>query len=91
MAAAAEKKRQAVEKKKAAELEAEATAAAFARCEVVCACGIIPCPYAKWKRCPMCGPKNGLCKARACVAARKPLLLGYNPAVEGQEGADVAA
>ena len=33
-----------------------------------------------------CGPKNGLCKARACVAARKPLLLGYNPAVGQPEG-----
>ena len=46
--------------------------------------------WAKWKRCPTCGPKSSLCKARACVAARKPLLLGYNPAVEGQEVAEGA-
>ena len=85
-----EKKRQALEKKEAAAHAAEATAAAFARCEVACACGIIPCPYAKWKRCPVCGPKNGLCKVKACVAARKPLLLGFNPAVGAQEGAEAA-
>ena len=40
-----EKKRQALEKKEAAAHAAEATAAAFARCEVACVCGIIPCPY----------------------------------------------
>lgn len=85
-----ERKRQALEKKEAAAQAAEATAAAFARCEVACVCGIIPCPYAKWKRCPTCGPKNGLCKARACAAARKPLLLGYNPAAGVQEGAEGA-
>ena len=44
-------------------------------------------PWAGWKRCPACGPKKGLCKVRACSAARKPLLLGYNPAVDAQEGA----
>ena len=43
--------------------------------------GCSPCPYAKWKRCPECGPKNGLCKVRACEATRKPLLLGYTPPV----------
>jgi hypothetical protein len=86
-AAVKEKQRLALEKKEAAAREAEAAAAAFARCEVMCACGIVPCPYAKWKRCPTCGPKNGLCKVRACVAARKPLLLGYNPAVGVPEGA----
>ena len=46
---------------------------------------------AGWKRCPTCGPKKGLCKVRACKAAREPLMLGYNPAVEGQEGGEVAA
>ena len=86
-----ERKRLALEKKEAAAREAEAAAAAFARCEVACACGIVPCPYAKWKRCPTCGPKNGLCKVRACVAARKPLLLGYNPAVGAPEGAQDGA
>ena len=82
--------------------EAEATAAsernaAFARCELACVCMVTPCPYAKWKRCPECGPKNGLCKVRACVAARKPLLLGYTPPVgllegptEAMEGVDGA-
>ena len=44
-------------------------------------CGVEPCPMAKWKRCPVCGPKSSLCKIRACSAARKPLLLGYSPAV----------
>ena len=48
-------------------------------------CGVIPCPWAKWKRCLNCGPKKGLCKVRECVTARKPLLLGYNPAVGAQE------
>lgn len=66
--------------------EDAAVAAAFARCEVACVCGMVPCPYAKWKRCPACGPNNGLCKARACVAARKPLLLGYNPGEGAQDG-----
>jgi hypothetical protein len=32
-----------------------------------------------------CGPKKSLCKVRACKAAREPLLLGYNPAVDQQE------
>ena len=66
-----EKMRQALERKETVARAAEATAAAFARCEVACACGITPCPTAKWKRCPTCGPKNGLCKIRACVTARK--------------------
>jgi hypothetical protein len=45
----------------------------FALCEKQCACGAPPfeCPYAKWKRCPRCGPKPSLCKVRACVEARK--------------------
>eukprot|EP00966_Prymnesium_polylepis_P111745 2585064-Prymnesium_polylepis.1 len=85
--AAQEAKRLREEKKEAAEREASERAAAFARCEHACVCGVIPCPYTKWKRCPTCGPKNGLCKARACVAARKPLMLGYNPAVGAQEPA----
>ena len=85
--AAAEKKRLAHEKKEAAAAAAVADVAAFERCEHGCACSVVPCPYAKWKRCPACGPKSSLCKARACVAARKPLLLGYNPVVEGQQEA----
>ena len=48
-------------------------------------------PWLGWKRCPTCGPKKGLCKVRACAAARKPLLLGYNPAAEALEGAEGAA
>ena len=79
--AAREKKRLAVEKKEAAASAAAAEVVAFERCEHGCVCGVVPCPYGKWKRCPMCGPKSSMCKARACVAARKPLLLGYNPAV----------
>jgi hypothetical protein len=74
----------------------EERAAAFARCEAACSCGVVPCPWASWKRCPTCGPKKGLCKVRVCVAARKPLLLGYNPAVgtaeaEGEQGELVGA
>jgi hypothetical protein len=86
-----EKKRLALMKKETAAREVEVAAAAFARCEVVCVCGIVPCPYAKWKRCPTCGPKNGLCKVRACAAARNPLLLGYNPVVDAPEGAQEGA
>eukprot|EP00966_Prymnesium_polylepis_P248823 5753127-Prymnesium_polylepis.1 len=81
------KKQKAADEKVAAAAKKAADDAAFAACEVACVCGVIPCPWAKWKRCPKCGPKNGLCKARECVAARKPLLLGFNPAVEAQESA----
>eukprot|EP00966_Prymnesium_polylepis_P077287 1790191-Prymnesium_polylepis.1 len=75
-----EKKRQALERKEAEKKEAEERAAAYARCEAASVCGVVPCPWAGWKRCPACGPKKGLCKVRACAAARKPLMLGYNPA-----------
>ena len=86
VAAAKEKKLQAAEKKEAAAAAASARDAAFALCEVACVCGVTPCPYAKWKRCPVCGPKNGTCKVRGCVAARRPLLLGYTPAQGLLEG-----
>ena len=96
-AAAAAKKEQATQKKEAAAAAASERDAAFVRCEIACACEVTPCPYAKWKRCPACGPKNGLCKVRACVAAREPLLLGYTPPVgllegptEAMEGVDGA-
>ena len=65
------RKEASAEKKAAAERETAERAAAFARCEVACACGVEPCPWEKWKRCPSCGPKLGLCKKRDCVAARK--------------------
>ena len=81
-----EKKRLALEKKESKAKQAEERAAAFALCEAECTCGIVPCPWAKWKRCPMCGPKWGLCKVRVCVTARKPLLLGCNPVVGTLEG-----
>ena len=74
------------EKKEAEAASASERDAAFARCELACVCEVIPCPYAKWKRCPACGPKSSLCKVRVCVAARKPLLLGYMPVVEMLEG-----
>lgn len=83
--AAKEKKRQALEKKQAEQLALEQRAAAFELCEAACTCGVVPCPWTGWKRCPQCGPKKSLCKVRACKAAREPLLLGYNPAVEQQE------
>tara|TARA_B110000046_G_scaffold128325_1_gene134725 strand:+ start:2324 stop:2806 length:483 start_codon:yes stop_codon:yes gene_type:complete len=80
-----EKKRQRLEKKGDEEREAGERIAAFELCEHGCVCGVVPCPYAKRKRCPVCGPNSSVCKVRACVAARKPLLLGYNPVVGGQE------
>lgn len=81
VAAAQEKKRLSAEKQAAAAAEAVQREAAFALCEVVCVCGATPCPWVGWKRCPVCGPKKGLCKVRSCSAARKPLLLGYTQAV----------
>ena len=80
-AAVKAKKLQTAEKKEAEAAAASERDAAFARCELACVCMVTPCPYAKWKRCPACGPKSGLCKVRVCVAARKPLLLGYTPPV----------
>ena len=86
-----EKKRQALEKKDTQQKEAEERAAAFARCEAVCKCGVIPCPWLGFKRCPTCqGIKKGLCKVKACYAARQPLLLGYNPAMGAADGAEGA-
>ena len=82
-----QKKLAALQKKKEASRAAAERDAAFALCEAQCTCGIIPCPWAGWKRCALCGPKKGLCKAKVCVAARQPLLLGYNPATAGAEGA----
>ena len=52
---------------------ARARAAALSMCEFACNCGVIPCPWSGWKRCPnKCGRKRaGLCKVRECVAARR--------------------
>ena len=75
-----EKKQKAEEKKAAAASEKEANIAAFEVCEEVCGCAVVPCPWAKWKRCPQCGPKKGLCKVQGCAAKRKPLLLTMNGA-----------
>ena len=61
----------------AAELEMHAK---FEACEHMCACGIVPCPFAKWVRCPQCGPKKGVCRVKKCVEARQPLMLTYAPA-----------
>ena len=72
---AKEKKQKIEEKKAAAASEKEANIAAFEVCEEECACAVVPCPWAKWKRCPQCGPKKGVCKVQGCVAKRKPLLL----------------
>ena len=86
-AASAKAKKQMAAEKKEAEKDADVKReAAFAVCESVCACGVTPCPWIGWKRCPECGPKKGLCKVRACSAARKPLLLTLTPAVEAVEG-----
>ena len=81
-----ERKRLTLEKKITEEEERADQVAAFERCEAACTCRVVPCPKAAWKRCPMCGPKKGLCKVRACAAARKPLLLGFNPTMEVLEG-----
>ena len=83
-AAAAKRQRIADEKSAAVEKKAEEEKA-FGVCEHGCRCGVVPCPWEKWKRCPKCGPKKGLCRARECAAARQPLLLGYNPALEARE------
>lgn len=85
-AAAKAKKQMAVEKKEAERLADVKREADFAVCESVCTCGVTPCPWIGWKRCPECGPKKGLCKVRACSAARRPLLLTLTPAVEAVEG-----
>ena len=53
--------------------------AGFEACEHACVCPSQPCAWASWKRCPACGPKKGLCKVRACAAARRPLALTYVP------------
>ena len=34
------------------------------------------CDYAKWVRCPTCGPKGGVCRVRACVEACHGPALG---------------
>ena len=55
--------------------------------ELACVCEVTPrarMPSGSGAR--ACGPKSGLCKVRVCVAARKPLLLGYTPAVGLLEG-----
>jgi hypothetical protein len=69
----AQRKQGAADKKAQEESAAADRVKAFEQCELQCACGAPPfaCPFAKWKRCPTCGPKPGLCKVRACVAARK--------------------
>lgn len=69
----AQRKQAAAKKKAQEEGETAVRIKAFERCELGCVCGAPPfaCPFAKWKRCPTCGPKPGLCKVRACVAARK--------------------
>ena len=51
----------------------------FEACEAGCTCGLVPCPYAKWVRCPQCGPKKGICRVKKCVNARTPLMLTYTP------------
>ena len=68
--AQARRKEAATKRNEAADAQREA-AAAFERCEQVCTCGKQPCPYAKWRRCPQCGPKPSVCKVRKCVQLRK--------------------
>ena len=76
------------EGKEAAARAKEARDASFAICEVACGCGVmvIPCPWA-WPVGRVEAQAVPQVWARECSAARKPLLLGFNPAVAGQEGA----
>ena len=84
-AAVIEEKKDAAAARKATEEAARATAiSGFEQCEATrvegkCACRPV-CEYAKWVRCPTCGPKSGMCRVRACVEACNgptPLLLGH--------------
>jgi len=79
-----QQRKRAREEKRAAEAQAAVEReAAFSRCEAACSCGVSPCPWEGWIRCPTCGPKKGLCRVRACSAARAPLLLGHVPMEQG--------
>ncbi len=51
-----------------------------------CLCEVQPCPWVAWRHCATCGGcKKGWCKVRACVAARKPLMLTFvEPEDEGK-------
>lgn len=50
--------------------------AAFGLCKPVCKCGVVPCPQETLQLCAMCGDiKPNLCRKKACVDARGPLLL----------------
>ena len=56
---------------------------AFEACHPVCTCGSIPCPQEKLQLCATCGEiKAHVCRVRACVAARKPLLLTVREGTE---------
>ena len=88
-AAAKAKKLQIAEKKEAEAAAASERDAAFARCELACVCMVTPCPYAKWKRCPACGPKSGLCKVKGvcgCTQATAARLHTSSRAVGGAQG-----
>mmetsp|Transcript_42056 Transcript_42056/g.89803 ORF Transcript_42056/g.89803 Transcript_42056/m.89803 type:complete len:160 (-) Transcript_42056:30-509(-) len=63
-------KRQRLEVVEAAAVAREVQDQEFARCEHGCKCGVVPWPWAKWKRCPQCGPKPRVCVVKACVQAR---------------------
>ena len=48
-------------KDEATRVRAEAVAG-FEACKHACVCTSQPCAWAKWKCCPVCGPKKGECK-----------------------------
>lgn len=80
--AATARREENAKKKALADEQKQAMLAAFERCEFQCNCGLVPCPYAKWKRCPQCGPKNHACRVRLCIEKRMPLALTYVPPPE---------
>ena len=80
--AAAKRLKSAEKKDDAARARADVVAG-FEACQHACVCPSQPCAWSGWKLCPACGPKKGLCKVRACAAARRPLALTH-VAAEGE-------
>ena len=71
----AKKQKRAVESA-AATAKKAADDAAFAVCEVKCVCGVIPCSWAAWKRCPKCGPKKGLGRGSGVLGSAQAIAAG---------------
>jgi hypothetical protein len=88
----AERHRAEVEQRKqamASRMQQQRAAAAeqlqlFEACESACVCGIDPCPFLRWRRCPQCGPKPSVCKVRACVQKRREQGEGARDAIDDE-------